>query len=103
MISAESSLLNVLHDRVYGRLFAAQVVALVGTGLATVAIGLIAYDLAGQDAGLVLGGVFAVKMIAYVVLAPVAAAALARVPRRTVLIGSDLARLVVALTLPFVG
>jgi multisubunit Na+/H+ antiporter MnhG subunit len=103
VISAESSPLRVLHDPVYARLFAAQVVALVGTGLATVALGLIAYDLAGRDAGLVLGGVFAVKMLAYVVLAPVAAAALARVPRRTVLIGADLTRLVIALTLPFVG
>ena len=103
MISAESSPLRVLRDRVYARLFAAQVVALVGTGLATVALGLIAYDLAGRDAGLVLGGVFALKMLAYIVLAPVAAAALARVPRRTVLIGADLARLVIALTLPFVG
>lgn len=96
-------LLGVPRDRVYRRLFAAQVVALVGTGIATVALGLMAYELAGPDAGLVLGGVFAVKMIAYVLLAPVASAALARVPRRTVMIGSDLARLVVALALPFVG
>ena len=94
---------GVLRDPVYRRLFAAQVVALAGTGIATVALGLMAYELAGPDAGLVLGGVFAVKMIAYVLLAPVASAALALVPRRTVMIGADIARLAVALVLPFVG
>jgi len=88
---------------VYRRLLAAQVVALTGTGLATVALGLLAYDLAGRDAGAVLGTALAVKMVAYVLVAPLAAAAVARLPRRRVLAGADLLRLVVALALPFVG
>ncbi len=40
-----------LQDRTYLRLFTAQVVALAGTGLSTVALALLAYDLAGGDAG----------------------------------------------------
>jgi hypothetical protein len=35
-------------------LFGAQLVALFGTGLTTAALGLLAYDLAGADAGAVL-------------------------------------------------
>ncbi len=54
-------MLEVLADRTYRHLFAAQVVALLGTGLATVALGLLAHDLAGDDAGLVLGTVFTIK------------------------------------------
>ncbi|MGW6004901.1 MFS transporter [Oerskovia enterophila] len=96
-------MLSALSHPVYRRLFAAQVVALAGTGIATVALGLLAYDLAGPRAGAVLGTVLTVKMVAYVVLAPLAAALLARAPRRAVLVGADLVRLGVALALPFVG
>lgn len=96
------AVLRALSHPVYRRLFLAQVVALAGTGLATVALGLLAYDLAGADAGAVLGTALAVKMVAYVVVAPVAAAAVARFPRRHVLVGADALRLVVALGLPFV-
>lgn len=94
---------RALSSRVYRRLFLAQVVALTGTGLATVALGLLAYDLAGADAGAVLGTAFALKMVAYVLVAPVAAAVVARAPRRVVMIGADVVRLLVALSLPFVG
>ena len=45
-------MLSILADRTYRHLFAAQVVALLGTGLATVALSLLAYDLAGGRAGL---------------------------------------------------
>lgn len=94
-------MLRVLRNQIYRRLFTAQIVALLGTGLATVALGLLAYDVAGGHASLVLGGIFTVKMIAYVFVAPLTSAALIRLPRRTVMVASDLLRLVVALCLPF--
>lgn len=94
---------GVLDDPVFRRLFAAQVVALGGTGLLTVALSLLAYDLAGAAAGAVLGTVLAIKMLAYVFVAPVMAAAANRLPRRAVLVGADLVRAAVALLLPFVG
>ncbi|WP_246260193.1 MFS transporter [Cellulomonas taurus] len=86
----------------YRRLFAAQAISLAGSGLTTVALGLLAYDLAGTDAGLILGTVFAIKMLAYVVVAPVAAALVHAAPPRSVLVGADLARVVVVLGLPLV-
>ncbi|TIM12991.1 MAG: MFS transporter [Mesorhizobium sp.] len=95
-------MLGVLSNRTYRHLFTAQVIALVGTGLATVALGLLAYELAGGDAGLVLGTALAIKMIAYVGVAPVAAAFAERLPRRAVLVSLDLIRAAVALLLPFV-
>ena len=95
-------MLQVLGNRTYRHLFLAQVIELVGTGLATVALGLLAYDLAGPDAGAVLGTALAIKMIAYVGVAPVAAAFAGRLPRRTMLVCLDLVRAAVALFLPFV-
>jgi MFS family permease len=95
-------MLQLFANRTYRHLFAAQVIALLGTGLATVALGLLAYDLAGADAGVVLGTALAIKMVAYVVLAPVAAAFAERLPRRRMLVALDLVRAAVALALPFV-
>lgn len=95
-------MLEILADRNYRHLFAAQVVALLGTGLATVALGLLAYDLAGDNAAMVLGTVFTIKMVAYVGIAPIAGAFANRVNRRTFLVALDLVRAGAALCLPFV-
>ena len=76
-------MLNILSNRTYRHLFMAQVIALIGTGLATVALGLLAYDLAGDRAGAVLGTALAIKMSAYILVAPVAAAFADKFPRNT--------------------
>lgn len=95
-------MLSVLANRTYRHLFLAQVVALIGTGLATVALGLLAYDLAGGNAGAVLGTALAIKMAAYVFVAPVVGAYASRLPRRAFMVSMDLIRAGVAICLPFV-
>src|SRR6056297_2557535 len=95
-------MLRILANRTFRRLFAAQVIALLGTGLLTIALALLSWELAGPDAGVVLGIALAIKMIAYVGLAPVAGAFADSVPRRTMLVTLDLVRAGVALILPFV-
>ncbi|GGL39509.1 MFS transporter [Nocardia jinanensis] len=95
--------MSLFSRRAYRHLFTAQVSALCGTGLATVALGLLAYQLAGRDAGLVLGTALTIKMVVYVSVAPVAAAYADRLPRRGLLVGLDLVRVAVVLTLPFVN
>ncbi len=94
---------QVLADRTYGRLFSAQIIALVGTGLLTVALGLLAFDIAGDKAGAVLGTALAIKMVAYVTVAPIVGAFSAQLPRRAFLIMMDLVRAVIALSLPFIS
>ncbi|WP_105565651.1 MFS transporter [Microbacterium halophytorum] len=96
-------MLAVLRNPAYAKLFAAQVVALLGTGLLTVALGLLAFEIAGGDAGVVMGVAMTIKMVAYVVISPIATALTARLPRKPVLIGADLIRAGVAVSLPFVG
>ncbi|MPY10745.1 MFS transporter [Arthrobacter bussei] len=95
-------MLSVLRRPAYRNLFTAQVVALLGTGLLTVALGLLAFDLAGGQAGAVLGTALTIKMIAYVFVAPVMAALVERLPRKGVLVGADLVRAAIALSLPFI-
>ena len=96
-------MLDVLANRTYRHLFLAQIIALVGTGLATVALGLLAYDIAGPNAGSVLGTALAIKMVAYVGVAPVVGAFANRLPRRAFLVTMDLIRVAVAVSLPFVS
>jgi len=94
-------MLKVLANRTYRHLFMAQVIALVGTGLATVALSLLAFEIAGGEAGAVLGTALAIKMVAYIGVAPIGAFA-DKLPRRAFLIAMDIVRAGVALFLPFV-
>ncbi|PHS78803.1 MAG: MFS transporter [Rhodospirillaceae bacterium] len=91
-----------LLNQTYRRLFTAQVVALAGTGLSTIALALLAYDLAGGEAGMVLGTALALKMVAYVGIAPIVGGLAHRLPRRSMLITLDVARAGFVACLPFV-
>ncbi len=96
-------MLAVLRHRSYRHLFSAQILSLIGTGLTTVALGLLAYDLAGEDAGAVLGTALAIKMIAYVGVSQFAGVLTAWLPRRTFLVTLDLVRAGFVFLLPFVS
>ena len=93
---------NPLHNSSFRKLFAAQVIALVGTGLSTVALTLLAYDMLGGDAAAVLGTALAFKMVAYVVFAPIVGGLASRFSRKPFLIAMDLVRAGIILAMPFV-
>ena len=93
---------GALTNPVYRHLLAAQALSILGSGLITVALGLLAYELAGADAAMVLGIALTIKMVAYVGLAPVAAVLAARLPRRAFLVALDVCRAGLVLCLPFV-
>ncbi|WP_340117000.1 MFS transporter [Pelagibius sp. 7325] len=95
-------MIGVLRHVIYRRLFAAQILSLIGTGLMTVALALLAYNLSGDAAGVVVGTILALKMVAYVGFAPFAAALAQRLPVKPLLVGLDLARVALVLLLPFV-
>jgi H+ antiporter protein len=102
LLNSGEKMLSVLANRTYRHLFSAQVIALIGTGMMTVALGLLAFKIAGDKAGAVLGTALAIKMIAYVGVAPVIGSFANFLPRRAFLVSMDLARAAVALVLPFV-
>lgn len=93
---------NALANPVYRHLLAAHVLSILGSGLITVALGLLAYELAGADAAIVLGIALTLKMVAYVGLAPVAAALVDRLPRGAFLVTLDVGRAGLVLVLPLV-
>ena len=63
-----------LANRVYRRLLLVQVSALVGTSVMTVALALLAYELAGNAAGTVLGVALMLRIVAFVLISPVVGA-----------------------------
>lgn len=91
-----------LRNRIYRRLFAAQVIGLVGTGLSTVAMGLLAFQIAGGDAGMVLGVVLALRVGTYVSVSPVVAAWGANISRKKLLVSMDLVRALAIASIAFV-
>jgi len=84
----------------FRRLFAAQVIALVGTGLSTIALTLLAFDLVGGNAASVLGTALAFKMVAYVVFAPIVGGLAHRFARKRFLVAMDLVRAATVLLFP---
>ncbi|PID42407.1 MAG: MFS transporter [Gammaproteobacteria bacterium] len=91
-----------LKNRVFRALFFAQVISLLGTGVATVALALLVYEQYPDRAGFILGTVLSVKMVAYLMVAPVAGAYAHVLPRRAWLAGLNIARAVIVAVLPFV-
>jgi len=94
--------MSPLADLTYRRLFTAQVIALAGTGLSTIALALLAYDLAGGNAGTVLGTALALKMVAYIGIAPIVGGFAHRLARRRLLIALDVTRAGFVACLPFI-
>ncbi len=95
-------MLSVLANPTFRAVYLAQVISLIGAGVATVALGLMAYEIAGAGAGAVLGIALALKTLTTVGLSSFITAALERFPRGRVLIGLELTRASVMLAFPFV-
>ncbi len=94
--------ISPIANRSFRSLFAAQVFSLLAIGMMTVALSLAASRIGGPAAaGQVLGFLLAVKMVAYVCVSPLAEALLAGRDRKRVMIGLDLARMVLLLPMAF--
>lgn len=96
------SRISPLANPDFRTLFAAQICSLLAIGLMTVAMSLAAFRIGGVEAGGgVLGFLLAVKMVAYVGVAPLAETALSGRPRKQAMIGLDLARMALLIPMAF--
>lgn len=92
----------LLRQRQFAWLFVAQTVSLVGSGITTVALGLLAYELAGGQAAAVLGAALTLRIVAYVVFAPIAGVIADRIHRKRLLLAMDAVRFAVIAVMPWV-
>ncbi|EAR62327.1 MFS transporter [Neptuniibacter caesariensis] len=94
-------ILQPLSNPSFRWLFLGQLVSLVGTGLTTVALALLAFDLNPGDAGWVLGIALAIKMVAYLCVAPVVGGYASQLPRKRWLAGLNIGRALLVALMPF--
>jgi MFS family permease len=93
-----------LRDPTFRKLFAAQILSLIGIGLLTIGLALVAYEIGGDaSGGKVLGLLLALKMVAYVGFAPLAETLLARFPPKRAMVGLDLGRMLLLVPMAFAG
>ncbi|MGR3378261.1 MFS transporter [Salipiger abyssi] len=93
-----------LANRAFRTLFAAQVCSLLAVGLLTVALSLMAYEIGGPAAGgRILGLLLALKMVAYVGLAPFAESLLGALPRKRAMVALDFGRMLLLIPMVFVS
>src|SRR5215210_5898620 len=77
---------------VFQKLFWAHVVSLVGSGLSSVALALLAHQLVGASAAAVLGVTLAIRIVVIVFFSPWAGQIAERCGARVIMIGSDVLR-----------
>lgn len=86
----------------FRRVFFAQVISLIGNGFATIALGLLAYDFDKNSGPLILGTIFSIKMVSYVVVAPISAELFYKFPRKNFLISVNIFRTIPVFLIPFI-
>ena len=95
-------LFQCLENRVFARLYFAQTVNLIGDALTWVGLALLAFELAGKDAGIILSGALTLRVTAFVLLSPLAGAIADRFDRKRIMVVTHLARMLIVSLLPFI-
>ena len=95
-------LLQCLRNQVFARLYFAQTINLVGDALTWVGLALLAFELAGKNAGVILSGALTLRVAAFVLLSPLAGAIADRFDRKRIMVVTHLARMGIVCLLPFV-
>ena len=93
---------GLFANRDFVRLFAAQLASLLGSGVTSVALAAFAYRLAGSNATVVVGTALTLRILAFVLLSPVAGVLADRVDRKRMLVVADLLRFALLGAFPFV-
>lgn len=94
--------LQGLKNPIFARLYLAQTINLVGDSLTWLGLALLAFELAGEKAGTILAGALTLRVMAFVVLAPIAGVIADRVDRKHLMVTTHLARMGIVCLLSFV-
>ena len=95
-------LIQCLKNPRFLRLYLAQTINLVGDSLTWLGLALLAFELAGEKAGIVLAGALTLRVTAFVIFSPVAGVIADRVDRKKMMVITHLSRMMIVCLLPFV-
>ena len=91
------------RNRDFRRLFGAQVISLLGSGVTTVGLALFAYQLTGgASATAVIGNALTLRILAFLLLSQPAGVIADRVSRKKILIAADIVRFALLTLFPFI-
>ncbi len=92
-----------LNNPIFRRLYLAQTISLLGDALTWLGLALLAFELAGKSAPIVLAGALTLRVAAFTLLSPLAGSIADRFDRRPILIVTHLGRMLMVCLLPFVN
>lgn len=95
-------ILRCLRNPLFARLYFAQAINLIGDSLTWLGLALLSFELAGEKAGLILSVALTLRVMAFVVLSPVAGAIADRFDRKRIMLVTHLARMGIVCLFPFV-
>ena len=107
MTTAASGAPGVPSERLFGnanyvRLFLAQMASLLGSGVTSVALAVLAYELTGSNATVVVGTALTLRILAFVLISPIAGVLADRIDRKRMLVAADVVRVALVGLFPFV-
>jgi MFS transporter, NRE family, putaive nickel resistance protein len=91
-----------LSNPVFLRLYIAQTISLFGDALTWLGLALLAFELAGTSAPIVLAGALTLRVTAFTLISPIAGVIADRCDRKPILIITHLGRMLLVCLLPFV-
>jgi MFS transporter, NRE family, putaive nickel resistance protein len=91
-----------LRNPVFARLYTAQTTSLLGDALTWVGLALLAFELAGKNAAVVLSVALTLRVTAFVLLSPLAGAIADRLDRKKIMVVTHTFRMLIVGMLPFV-
>lgn len=97
------SLPTCLNNPIFRRLYIAQTISLFGDALTWLGLALLAFELAGTSAPIVLAGALTLRVTAFTLLSPLAGVIADRFDRQPILIITHLGRMLLVCLLPFVN
>ncbi len=101
MSKIQTLLPKVLKNKIFSRLFLAQSISLLGDSLTWVALALTSYEISPKNSGVILGTVLTIRVIAFILFAPIAGTFADRFDRKKILYISHFSRMILVGSLPF--
>ena len=92
-----------LRNPIFRQLYLAQTISLFGDALTWLGLALLAFELAGKSAPMVLAGALTLRVTAFTLLSPLAGALADRYARQPILMITHLGRMLLVCLLPFVN
>jgi MFS transporter, NRE family, putaive nickel resistance protein len=97
------NLFTSLHNPIFRQLYIAQTISLFGDALTWLGLALLAFELAGTSAPIVLAGALTLRVTAFTLLSPLAGVIADRFDRKPILVITHLGRMLLVCLLPFVN